>query len=715
MSPFLRFLSIFAFLLVSIANAPSFAQYLQTSEHVLPFSGKVTSELPDMPSEQAFRSFSPETDNVNLRNNPEYNWQHPLLTANRLTGLVHVTNDIILVSGNNGTILKSLDAGINWENLQGPFPNDIMAIDAWSNSRVAVASRGGLVAVTQDLGLTWTIKQAPTAEDLRNIKFFGENSIMATGNNKTAYYSLDLGNTWQQVIIPEDIIFNPNNRPTWTYRSIAVTNNAIFIGIDGSGMPIQVIKSVDSGLTWTQFTALGINPPGSTLGLGVTELTFSADGTTGFGSFRSGLGGGIIKTTDGGNSWSRIVIDEFTPLPDPDNPYISQTVQIRSSISVSADGQKVISGGLFGQVLASVDGGSTWYEIYGGVRQGYRDFHAVDFPAAAISSDNKWLVAGTRGIITGADTFSAGSGSLRNGDEHNKTFRSLFFYDNNNGIAVGFRTGQKFTDINGTMIQMAIGLYLTTSDAGQTWTAAEGPEGMGYRWHSIQKDENNRLYIAGLDYSDGVNINGIIIGSDDQGLTWQVLANSSEELGAMNIWDSENGYAIGFGNKFLSINEQGNWESSTMPSPVSPTNSLNSIDVLGPEIVFVGGGNPSSGGTPYIFRSLDGGQQWEQVFSHANTGRISVIKFMDAEFGMAGGAWGPTLNRQTILVTKDYGDTWNPVPVSFVGAGSSEVLAFNIANESHITAYAANGHIVESINNEDLEFFGHDFKFTGIS
>ncbi len=370
---------------------------------------------------------------------------------------------------------------------------------------------------------------------------------------------------------------------------------------------------------------------------------------------------------------------------------------------------------MFGQVLVSTDSGQSWFEIYGGVRQGYRDFSNVNFPAVSISDDENWLVVGSHGIIAGADNYIAGEAILKNGEEHRQTFRSIKFTDDNNAIAAGFRIAQKYLNAQGDIEELAIGLYYTTDDGGQTWIPFEGPDNIGYRWHSVDQDNNDRLYLAGLDFTDGININGIIKISDDNGFTWETAGNTNQEVGAMIIWDEDHGYATTFGNQFLFINEEGEWEASVMPPPVSSDNPLNSIDVLGPGIVFVGGGTIFMGGSPYIFRTLDGGQDWDQVFTHSSAGRISGIHFMDGEFALAGGVWGPIGNRQNILVTEDYGNTWQPVNVNFVGVSSAEMARFNIARKDHIIAYGANGHVVQSFDAENIEFFGLDFRFSDVS
>jgi photosystem II stability/assembly factor-like uncharacterized protein len=678
------------------------------------FSPFVAGNNPDSPMKAMSDSYDLIASKAS-KTDPEHTWQHPLLNGNRLTDIVHLGNNTIFVVGNHGTAMRSTNNGIDWEMVESPFGQNVLSADASGQNKIVVAGQNGIVAITDDLGNTWNVVQTPANQDLRTIRFLSESTILAVGNNKTAVISTNQGIDWQVLNIPDEVIFNPNNRPNWTYRGIAVTSGAVHVGVDGTGMPVQVIRSTDSGATWTQVTASGINVPGASLGVGVTDLSFSADGNTGYGSYRSGLAGGIIRTLDGGNTWARVVIDGFAPLPDPDNPYVSQTVQMRNSMAVSSDGTHIITGGLFGQVLASTDSGQSWFEIYGGVRQGFRDFHAVDFPGTVITNDNEWIVVGSRGLITSSDTFAAGSGVVRNGDEPIHTFRDVLFTDEQTGYSVGFRTGQKFTSESGDMIELAMGLFYSTTDGGQTWQPFEGPENVGYRWHAIKKDEDGGFYIAGLDYSDGTNIHGIIRYSNDAGATWETVATATQEIGALRIWDSQHGYAITFGNQFLFINEQGNWSTSVMPPPVSQTNSLYSLDVLGPKIVFAGGGTPAAGGDPFIFKSIDGGINWQRVFSHTNTGRISRIQFMDGAFGMAGGVWGPTLNRQNILVTQDYGNTWTPVDINFVGVGSSEILYFNIANEGHIIAYGANGHVVKSIDNDDLEFFGDEHRFSSVS
>ncbi len=115
---FLLFLSTLLFFLFSFSNN-ILSQYFEIeNRQPVAFSVTSTPDNPELPSKYGWQEASFAKVFKAFRNNPDYSWQLPLLTGNRLTGIVHITNDIVMVCGGHGTILKSDNGGEDWEKIE---------------------------------------------------------------------------------------------------------------------------------------------------------------------------------------------------------------------------------------------------------------------------------------------------------------------------------------------------------------------------------------------------------------------------------------------------------------------------------------------------------------------------------------------------------------------------------------------------------------------
>jgi photosystem II stability/assembly factor-like uncharacterized protein len=642
----------------------------------------------------------------------EYHWQYPSINSNEINVIKHISSDQVIAAGVAGLLMRSDDGGSNWEVIGTPFTNTIADIAFFQGEslNLAVAGPDGFIATSHNGGLNWTIRDPEITNNLLSIEYLNSNTLVALGANKTFLVSENSGATWVENQTAESAVLNPNNRPNWIFREPVVTPGYLYVTVDGGGMPMQVLRSANNGQTWEAVLVDGEPTPGSFTAVRITGISFAADGQTGFATGTVGVNGRIAKTTNAGTTWEIVALGDITPLPNPDVPFQSTSLPARQTITVSSDGSKIISGGNNGLVVASIDSGESWFELYGGPRQGLRDLWATQIFGSSIGPDDSWLVAGQRGIIAGSSTFTAGSATLKNGDDQRKEFTAIVFTDSQNGFATGYRIAEQYTDESGTLAQLGIGLFYSTADGGQTWTPNENALVDGYRWYAMAKDGENNLWVAGQVYPDG---GGVIKSSTDNGQTWVTEITVDQPVVDIAVWDENHIYAVTEGDKFIHLNAEGELVASELPEPVVlTTNPALSVEVVSPDVVFVGGGRTLSGGSPFILKSTDGGTSWSQVFSMATgNGMVSNIQFMDGAFGLASGMWGPTLSRINILVTTDYGQTWSAPELTYDGANHARINHFHIANALDVTAYGISGHILRTVN-EALDFHYIDEKPT---
>lgn len=174
------------------------------------------------------------------------------------------------------------------------------------------------------------------------------------------------------------------------------------IALTGTGTAYETVtawSSTDGGTTWVQ---LGQGAKSQALQITPSGITFDpADPNTFwiYGNF-PGQNGGIYKTSDGGNTFTGVVV----PGMDIDSA---------EDISVSADGNTVLASQhqRSQSVYVSTDGGTTWSSIGGSLPPGtaYSDFTYVVYPMTYIvgcsfALDGTWDTGGgTTGIYRTTD------------------------------------------------------------------------------------------------------------------------------------------------------------------------------------------------------------------------------------------------------------------------------------------------------------------------
>lgn len=160
-----------------------------------------------------------------------------------------------------------------------------------------------IAAVLSMLTISFAQTFVPLVENkpssFRGLATYGKGTVWVSGSKGTVGYSNDKGKNWQWV--------NPPGYENIDFRDLAVISKKEVL-IMGVGSPAVVLKTKDSGKTWTKVHS--DNRPEIFL----DDLTL--DGQTGYilgdpinGAFQ------LLKTTDKGDSWKDIS-NEFTLFAD---------------------------------------------------------------------------------------------------------------------------------------------------------------------------------------------------------------------------------------------------------------------------------------------------------------------------------------------------------------------------------------------------------------
>lgn len=522
-----------------------------------------------------------------------------------------------LASGNFDRFV-SRDSGLTWE----ASPNNIFAFNftdsqtglGVSDSGIYRTSDGGLgfnlvragnadavsylsastaVAIVDSLfmrsvdgGTTWTA--GDTADGRNRLFRVSAEVVLAWGRSGSfpdyddrLLRSADGGQTWTDLgeVMPEGIL------------AFAAADLQKLSAVDYLG---NMFHSTDAGQNWSQsFTTPGPRP-----GFLSSAVPVFADAQTGYFGYGNGF---IIKTADGGASWSQISSGGGESLNDVDRFADGRLIAVGDNGSVLTSSgaipwtvgvnftnfdlmavqvigpQDVVTVDRSGQVFTSSDGGTSWT--------------AVPTVPAGLNAEDLFFTSLQDGWITG-------SGAIGN---------ALFH----------------------------------TTDGGSTWTAIDGFGG---------------AYVAvDIEGAHGwaANVSGRYYHSGDSGITWTQgnLPGSPLQIKDMDFYDENIGYAVGWWGKAFRSSDGGiTWE--TLPTP-NGTDNFTDIYLVGPNEFWL------STTSNIAYYSATGGQNWTLL----DVGSNGFGSFTAITADSAGNAWiagfqgyieyfagppGPPLNRPPV-------------------------------------------------------------------
>jgi photosystem II stability/assembly factor-like uncharacterized protein len=275
-------------------------------------------------------------------------WLGHIEFINALTGYI---------AGSNGVLIKTEDGGTSFQTLNLGTTEDVNAMDFVSHSTgfvatniTALSSGVSHLYKTTNGGQSFTSINIGAQMYYRAIKFVNDSVCFAAGGEfpysgmfiGKLIKTVDQGNTWTTINVPGlrtvyDIYFSS-------------TDTGFLCGSWG-----QIYRTTDGGVNWTPVT-INLTTTTDTEDILYSGITF-INSTVGFcvGGSRSFDDNFILKTIDGGVTWSRI--------PNP-----SSTYNFYMSVDFSSDKVGYISGGNPGQnascILKTSDGGDTWSTSY---------------------------------------------------------------------------------------------------------------------------------------------------------------------------------------------------------------------------------------------------------------------------------------------------------------------------------------------------------------
>lgn len=178
------------------------------------------------------------------------------ITTTWLSDIYAITPDIVIITGGNGTILKSTDAGTTWQQ-KNSGTNLYLREMQFPTSQIGYVLAGGnMLLKTKDAGETWTQFSIENNTAIDVMSCVNENLIFLN-TNKGLIKSEDGGVTWS----------TPVQSPFFGEHGIQMQffdENSGFVGIDEMSYldngdqhwENRLAKTTDAGISWQIFDAI---------------------------------------------------------------------------------------------------------------------------------------------------------------------------------------------------------------------------------------------------------------------------------------------------------------------------------------------------------------------------------------------------------------------------------------------------------------------------
>lgn len=197
-----------------------------------------------------------------------------------------ITQDVVIVSGSSGTLLKTTDGGMTWQRKNSGTTQHLGKIQFPTSDVGYVIEASGKLLKTTDAGETWSSINLENISSIYSISCINENLIFLSckdaNYNSVLLISNDGGTSWER-ILANDSQQNFFDIQFLTGEIGYASSNSEYYSSENN-----ILKTVDGGKSWMQIDD--------------SRATFNfIDSDKGF-SYHSGL----LKTVDGGKNFERL-------------------------------------------------------------------------------------------------------------------------------------------------------------------------------------------------------------------------------------------------------------------------------------------------------------------------------------------------------------------------------------------------------------------------
>ena len=530
----------------------------------------------------------------------QWNWVNPSPIGYNLYDVCFVDQAIGYVVGEKGTILKTVDCGVNWTPLNtGTMRNFNMVTFLNENTGYIVSGR--YLMKTIDGGETWLDIETGAETSFSDMFFINENMGFLSGAVGSLLKTTDGGVTWTKALIPDNKFVNSIWFPSETTGYAACSMGT-------------VMKSTNGGLTWT-----------ASVNQNMLEMkdVFFLDNNTGF---VAGEQGYSMRTINGGMNWtstgSNYNLKEMNFINGMTGYAISGSSLVKTTnagttwTSVGMDNiwsfdfineNTVFGTGSIGRLFKSTDQGATSENFNPSVT--YDNFNDIHFPTQSTGYAVTWEGEIVKTTDAGSSWSVISSGQF-------ERILSVWFTDATTGYIATGNSAYKSTDGGSTWNEMA----LMHPDV---------------YFKEIMFVNQNTGFISG-------ESDGLILRTDDEGLSWNVIyENSLSWPRAIHFLDPDTGYVASDHSVIKTVDGGQTW---TEFNDFDPENLFYSISFVNANTGFVGSLFSK------LYRTTDGGETWTDLSDTSRFYPVTSLFFTSETTGY--------MSSGNLFQTNDGGATW---------------------------------------------------------
>ncbi len=501
---------------------------------------------------------------------------------------LETTDGVKCLAGRYGGIFSvTNDGGLTWTNINTNSTKTIRSLCRDAGGNIYLAQDGGIIQKSQDGGATWTTLTTSITKALKDIAFQDATGY-AVGEGGTLLKTTDAGLTWSQITVPStydlvSVVMTDINRirvmDILGYFLVSTNAGATFTKTPatldlGCEMYSFTLKANEYYVAVGEYAMVTKSTTGSDWDIkteGFRQYLFDIWFTDAFHGYAVGHEGGIMKTTDGGDTWS-------VTSPSLWNPEFRSLFFLNSTTGFAGAG---------GLLYKTTNSGQTWTEVFS--YESNPSLTSTVYYIFFIDQNYGWITTGDGKIYHSTD------GGLSWGLQYNLGFGALstiVFVDRQVGYAVGSnRTFLKTTNSGGTWTQVGAtgeeyfsslhvfdpsnmivcahgGKVFKTADGGNTWISVPLPRSITYsNFREMFFIDSNRGWLSG----DG----GDLLKTTDGGNTWSYLeTNSTHDLLSLFFIDANTGWIGGSGGTVLKTIDGGGTSWIDMGEPLRSAFSI---------------------------------------------------------------------------------------------------------------------------------------------
>lgn len=211
-------------------------------------------------------------------------YQQFSFTSNYLYCVNFVSTGTGWVCGQNGTILKTTNGGINWLSQQSNTTGFLYTIFFIDQNTGWTAGQNGSIRKTTNSGTNWQTLTSNFASYIYSLTFTDVNTGYFAGANGTIYKSTDGGSSWVQKSIGVSGTLSCIHFPASATSTIGYISG-------GTATEGIILKTSNAGENWAQMPGTGSN---WLFGIFFIDL---------INGWAGGINGAMLYTSNGGANW----------------------------------------------------------------------------------------------------------------------------------------------------------------------------------------------------------------------------------------------------------------------------------------------------------------------------------------------------------------------------------------------------------------------------